>query len=384
VGTAFVAHEEFLSRLGDHLVFLAFLPAALLAGWFGGLGPGLMALMLGFALGDFFFLPPRFEFVPRGAPEFASLMVYFFTGLFGIAIIVWHHRVRLNLELAHAHRQALEREVHERQEVEEALRKSEQELRLAQDALRLHAATLERHVAERTESLKETVTALENVLYHVAHDLRAPVRAMHGFSELLLENYGGQVDPVGKDYAQRIEEACRTMDALTSDLLEHGRLGYQKIELSPVDLTPLFERLLRSLADEIKSRGAAIELNKPLSAVVADSGVLEQVLMNLLTNSLKFVAEGKSPQVHIWTETGAGLVRINIRDEGIGIAPEYREKIFGVFERLHQNGSYPGTGIGLAIVKRGVERLGGRFGVESEVGRGSRFWLELPQSPSPA
>jgi signal transduction histidine kinase len=378
---AFLIHYSFRSLLGDHLVFLAFLPASLLAAMFGGLAPGLTALALGFVLGDFFFLPPRFEFVPRGPTEFGSLMIYFFTGLLGVALIERLQLVRERLDISESHKQELEREVHERQRVEDALRKSEQGLMLAQEELRTHAHELEHRVADRTASLKESLTALQNVLYHVAHDLRAPLRAMHGLTELLLEDHESHFDGPGKDYAQRIQDSCRKMDDLTSDLLEYGRLGYEKISPAWVDLTAVFERVLKALEVEAKNRDAKICLNGPIPAVVCDSGIIERVTMNLLTNALKFVDKGSSPQVDIWADTTGDIVRVNIRDQGIGIAPEYQEKIFGVFERLHDDETFPGTGIGLAIVKRGIERMGGRVGVQSQGGQGSCFWFELRRAP---
>jgi signal transduction histidine kinase len=377
VAGAFVIHYTFRSLLGDHLVFLAFLPASLLAALFGGLAPGLLALALGFVLGDFFFLPPRFDFVPRGATEFASLMVYFFSGLLGVAVIERFQLVRERLAISEEHKRDLQREVRERQRVEDALRRSEQDLRVVQEELQRHSSDLERRVAERTASLRESLTALENVLYHVAHDLRAPIRAMHSLTELLLEDYGPRFDAQGEDYTRRIQDACSKMDDLTSDLLEYGRLGYQRISVAPVDLAEVLDRIMLELKEEIKNRRAQIRLNKPLAQVVGDVVILERIFMNLLCNALKFVAPESFPRVEIWTETRGEAVRVNLRDQGIGIAREYQEKIFGVFERLHDGENYPGTGIGLAIVKRGIERMGGSVGVESEVGKGSRFWFEL-------
>jgi signal transduction histidine kinase len=376
VAVAFLIHYSLRSVLSDHLVFTAFLPAALLASLFGGLAPGLMALVLGFVLSDFFFLPPRFEFVPRGATEFGSLMIYFFTGLLGIAIIERLQLVRESLDVSEAHKRELEREVRERQRAEDALRKTEHGLRLAQDEL-------EHRVAERTASLKDSLNALQNVLYHVAHDLRAPIRAMHGMTELLLEDFAAQPGSLGADCAQRVQDSCRRMDDLTSDLLEYGRLGYEKISMTSVDLTPRFEWILATLEGEMKNSSATVRLNKPLPAVVCDIGIVERVITNLVTNALKFVPEGSPPRIDIWADGVGDYVRVNVRDYGIGIAPEYHEKIFGVFERLHDQETFPGTGIGLAIVKRGIERMGGHVGVESKSGCGSRFWFELKRAPSP-
>ncbi len=254
------------------------------------------------------------------------------------------------------------------------------ELQGAQAQLRAHAKELERRVAERTERLRGSLKSLEGVLYHVAHDLRAPLRAMHSFTELLLQNYAPQLDAVGEDYARRIAQASDKMDTLIRDLLDYGRLAHQNIECTAVDLTALLDQLLAELNPEARNKHAQILLDRPLPVVWGDEKILEQVLANLLVNALKFVAPGNVPHIHLWAETNGQTVRLNVQDEGIGIAPEHQERIFGIFERLHDNEIYPGTGIGLAIAKKGMERLGGRIGVDSQPGRGSCFWLELKPS----
>jgi PAS domain S-box-containing protein len=238
------------------------------------------------------------------------------------------------------------------------------------------AEELERRVAERTARLQESLSSLEGVLYHVAHDLRAPLRSMHSFTELLLEDYAPNLDATGEQYAQIISESSKKMDVLIGDLLNFGRLGHRPVCLTAVDLTALVGCVVAGLDGRQDGQKPEIRVDKPLPKVWGDPQIIEQILLNLLGNSLKFVAPNTTPRIRLWAETCDQTVRLNLQDNGIGVAPEYQERIFGVFERLHTD-AYPGTGIGLAIVKKGMERLQGRVGIESRLGAGSRFWLEF-------
>jgi PAS domain S-box-containing protein len=249
--------------------------------------------------------------------------------------------------------------------------------RLLQEAMQ-RANELETRVAERTTRLEESMKSLEGLLYHVAHDLRAPLRAMHSFTQLLLDDYAPNLDARGEDYAQRIAEASGKMDALIGDLLHYGRLVHQPLSWVCVDLNNLVHAVVAGFADEIAGRQAEIDIDPSLPRVWADRRILEQVLANLLCNGLKFARPGVPPRICIWAETaGRDAVRLYIKDNGLGIEPQYQDRIYKVFERLHDADAYPGTGIGLAIVKKGMERLGGSIGMESKPNAGSCFWLEL-------
>jgi hypothetical protein len=257
------------------------------------------------------------------------------------------------------------------------------DIREREEKLRHYADELEKRVAERTATLQESVQSLEGVLYHVAHDLRAPLRAMQGLTTLLLEEYGPGFDEEGRDYANRIAGASSRMDALIRDLLAYGRLGHVELPSSELELEKIVGKALESLRDEITARHAQIDIQRPLPSVRANDVVLQQILWNLLSNALKFVAPGVAPFIRIWAEVGEENIRLHIQDNGIGIKPEHQERIFRVFERLHRPEDYPGTGIGLAIVAKGMERMGGHVGLESNPGEGSRFWIELPAVEAP-
>jgi PAS domain S-box-containing protein len=240
--------------------------------------------------------------------------------------------------------------------------------RLEEEIQRLNSA-LESRVTERTMQL-------EAFTYSVSHDLRAPLRAMNGFSDALLHDYGHCLDDMGREYARRIVAACARMDALIQDLLNYSRLSGESLLTADVDVDALLSELLPEMEPQILEARAGVKVEGPLGVLRGHKVTLKQVIYNLLMNALKFVPPGVAPRVRVRSERRGDRLRLWVEDNGIGIDAAHQDRIFGVFERLHP-GEYTGTGIGLAIVKKGVERMGGRVGVESAEGRGSRFFLEL-------
>jgi two-component system CheB/CheR fusion protein len=281
---------------------------------------------------------------------------------------------------------------------------AEQALRQAQAQLADRAGQLEQAVAERTTELIATNKQLEAFVYTIAHDLRAPLRSMQGFSDMLVKDEGPTLTETGQDYAQRINKSARFMDALLTDLLAFASITQQRIELAAMSLEPVVQTALSRLEREIQEKHARVETTGPWPAALAHGPTLSQVLFNLLSNALKFARSDVPPLIRIRAEERldgitdkwaseqsstnptirssihpppqAAWVRVWVEDNGIGIAPEYQEQVFRLFLRLHRD-AYGGTGVGLAIVQKGVERMGGRVGVESTPGQGSRFWLEL-------
>jgi PAS domain S-box-containing protein len=242
---------------------------------------------------------------------------------------------------------------------------------LLREALELHMQELEHRVVERTAEL-------DAFAYSVAHDLRAPLRAMHGFADAVREDYAGALDEAGRDFLTRIIKSAKNMDTLIQDLLAYSRIGRDKAELTAVSLSEAVQDSLADLQHEIESRGASIEVAVPPLTVLAHKATLKQVVVNLISNALKFTAPGIAPQVRIWAVARQGRVELCVRDNGIGIAPEHRERIFKVFERLHGSETYPGTGIGLSIVKKGLASMQGEIGIESDE-RGSVFQANLKE-----
>ena len=239
--------------------------------------------------------------------------------------------------------------------------------------------SLEVRVKERTKQLEEVNQELEAFCYSVSHDLRAPLRAIQGFAQVLVEDYESLLDDMGEEYLNRIITAASHLDTLILDLLAYSRLGRNQIQFAQVHLANVVEEILSELESELQENQGQVIVKTALLVVRSNQSILKSVITNLITNSIKFVRADVHPVVQIWAEERGEYVRLWVEDNGIGIAPEHQERIFRVFERLHGIESYHGTGIGLAIVKRGVESLNGRVGVESTLHRGSCFWIELPK-----
>jgi len=242
---------------------------------------------------------------------------------------------------------------------------------------------LEKRVEERTRQLAAAVREMSSFTHTIAHDLRAPLRAMSGFSQAIIDDYGDQMDPKCLEFARRVTASAGRMDALIRDLLTYGGLIHVHLNCEPVDLDHLLRAVLDGMSAEIARHDAVVRLGRPLGWVHGHPPMLAQVVANLVSNGVKFVSSGTNPLVSITSEKRDGSIRLWVEDNGIGIAPEFQERIFGVFERLHREEEYPGTGIGLAIVRKAIERMGGLSGVDSSPGRGSRFWVELPEASAP-
>ena len=241
----------------------------------------------------------------------------------------------------------------------------------------LSATQLESLVAERTASLQKAIEQMEEFSYSVSHDLRSPVRAMRGYAEALLADYGSRLDDQGRELLGRIERNGLRMDRLIQDLLTYSRLARREIKMDPVSLDRLVREVIQHYP-EMSPEVATIEIPRPLPDVLAHEPSLMQVISNLLGNAVKFVARGTRPHITIEWEMVEGRARLSVQDNGIGIPPEYRHRLFGMFERMHTDQKFEGTGIGLAIVRKAVERMNGSVGVISDGKSGSRFWIELP------
>jgi PAS domain S-box-containing protein len=256
-------------------------------------------------------------------------------------------------------------------------KRSEQELRTAHEMLADRAKHLQAVVDQRTAKLQETIGELEAFSYSVSHDLRAPLRAVKSFSMILQEEEAPRLSAQAKDYLRRIIEAAERMDRLIRDVLDYSRVVRSDLPMDSVNMENLIRGIIESYPHVQDSR-AEIEVVGRIPEVLGNEAALTQCLSNLLGNAVKFVAPGVTPSIRIWAETQGGNVTLNIKDNGIGIPKEFQETIFGIFRRLHPD--YEGTGIGLSIVKKAVERMGGSISVRSEPGHGSTFLLTLKQA----
>lgn len=356
--------------LGDSHPYTFFFVAITLTAWCCGLGPSILAIVLSYLAADWFFAAPRhaFDFQDFGKGDLVGLAGFFIAGL---AIAFTSRALKMAKERAESRQQLLIREIGERKRVQ-------RELEIAQLKLSDHAADLEYKVVQRTKALQQSLHSMEGLLYHVTHDLRGPLRGIRGLTQVLLDGYAVHFDQEGRDYADQILKSSESMEALIKDLLAYGRLGQMEVSLDTIHTERALDAALNLLATEISAKHAQIEIYRPLVPVIGNDTVLRQILLNLLSNALKYVRDGTNPRIQVWTSRVGDNVRLCVKDNGIGIAHKDHERIFNVFERLHTNEEYPGTGIGLAVVARGAERIGGRAGVESVLNQGSTFWIELP------
>jgi signal transduction histidine kinase len=304
---------------------------------------------------------------------------------------------------------------------------------------------LERRVAERTASLEETISDLEDFSHSITHDLRAPLRAIRSFAQILGEECLACDRPTAQEHIHRITSAAARMDRLIQDVLQYSRLARSELRLSAVNVQELLRGIIESYP-AFQPPQVEIEIKGPLPRMLGNEAALTQCFSNLLGNGIKFVAPGTRPQVRVWAElvgnpkaeirnpkegenpkpeqrdgplhSGAApppataqesavthhvsrithqapypssplapqpaalpTVRLWFADNGIGIPKDAQERIFKMFQRLDK--SYDGTGVGLTVVRKAVEKMGGRVGLESEPGRGSRFWIELKAAGEP-
>ena len=259
-------------------------------------------------------------------------------------------------------------DITERKEAQEALKE-------ARNALARQNQMLDQTVQERTAQLQETIMELEAFSYSISHDMRSPLRAMQGYAETLLHEYRDKLDTTGIHYLERIHKASSRLDLLVREVLAYSRVAKGKIELKPLNLEHVITDITQNYPDLHPSKIHVVV--SPLPLVIGHEGLLTQIVSNLLGNAVKFSTPGKFPEMRISSETKGDEVKIWFADNGIGIAPQHHEQIFQIFGRVYPEKKYEGAGIGLAIVRKAAERMGGSAGVVSELGKGSRFWITL-------
>ena len=237
-------------------------------------------------------------------------------------------------------------------------------------------SNLNNELAAKNKELLETVEELESYSYSISHDMRAPLRAMHGFSQILLEECATELSQEHQGHLRKISSGAARLDQLIQDVLSYSVVSRSKFKLHPVDL----DRLARDIIEQypgFQPPGADVQIEGTLPKVMANEATLTQCISNLVGNAIKFVTPGTMPQVRLRAETVGDECLIWFIDNGIGIAPADLERIFGIFIKIHSAETYSGTGIGLSIVRKAAEKMNGQVGVESSLNSGSRFWLRL-------
>lgn len=251
--------------------------------------------------------------------------------------------------------------------------------REAEASIRRLNQELEHRVLERTTQLEAANHELESFSYSVSHDLKAPLRAIDGYSQILLEDHASGLDDDAQVLIGNIRRGVHQMHELIEDLLAYSRMERQVLESREIDLAALLDVLLAGRSDEIVARQMRITRMTEPFVMCADREGMTVILRNLIENAFKFTRDCPQPLVEFGACREAGFVRLWVRDNGIGFDMRYHERIFDVFQRLHRAEDYPGTGVGLAMVKRAAVRMGGRVWAESAANAGACFYLELPQ-----
>jgi signal transduction histidine kinase len=263
---------------------------------------------------------------------------------------------------------------------EETSRLLEQRVDARTAELRKLNLQLEARVQEHAAQLRQVNDNLQNFSHSAAHDLRSPLRAIKGFSTILLEEHAVHLDPEGRDLLQRIAQSADQMQRLLNDLLEYSKVAAAELNLGKVSLQEAARDALALLEADIRAKNAAVTIEGSLPQIIGHPATVVLLISNLISNALKFVPQNVRPQIRIRAATTGPRVRLSVQDNGIGIEPKDLCRVFEVFQRLHPKGAYPGTGLGLAIVRKGAQRMGGSVGVESQPAKGSCFWIEF-QAP---
>ncbi len=275
----------------------------------------------------------------------------------------------------------ISRDITELKELEESLKESEERLREANVSLQLRCeelARLKEEVDLANKALQQSNIDLENYTYVISHDLKAPLRAIKAFTTFLVEDYKDKLDKNAQEYINRIVKAVSNMENMIEDLLVLSRVGRKYMNIEEVDLNNLLEEIIFDLDPVIKKRDGLVKY-KDLPKIRIQRVWIKQFFMNLIDNGLKF-NKSERPTVEVSCEEKDNEFVFKVADNGIGIDRKYFDRLFKIFERLHTEEEYEGTGAGLAICKRIADHLGGRTWVESEVGKGSTFYLALPKN----
>jgi light-regulated signal transduction histidine kinase (bacteriophytochrome) len=251
------------------------------------------------------------------------------------------------------------------------------ECKEAQKQLRNCISDLEQQLTERTTELQAARHELDSFTHSVSHDLRAPLRAVGGFSRMLLQDFGPHLPPEGKRLLNVVTSSAEQMRQMIDSLLKYSRLGRRAPSIQSVDVSALVQQVVEELREAEGGRRVEVQVAE-LPRCKGDPALLKQVFVNLLSNAIKFTREKDNPRVQVGFQQQPGGKVYFVRDNGAGFDMRYADKLFGVFQRLHDEGQFEGTGVGLSIVQRIVHRHGGKVWAKAEEGKGATFYFTMP------
>ncbi len=358
-----------IPELGRDTPYLFLLLPILCTTFWTGLGPGIFGVLVSAAMIDYYFIPP---FQNLGHFQIHDLVPFFMFLLEGTGAVIIVHYLKVTRKNMSNINEMLE----------EKVKKRTNKLRLTNKRL-----LREIEVRKRTEKelgllngqLKSSNKELEDLTYIASHDLQEPLRKIQAFSGRLKAKYYRDLNAEGQDYLNKMEKAADRMKSLINDLLSFSRVMSKKTPFETVNLDELCESVIDDFEAVIESEKARV-IKDSLPHIEADPVQMRQLFQNLIGNSLKFIREDRTPQIRIYSkaEEGTNVCSIVVEDNGIGFDEKYKDRIFQVFEKLHAKEEYEGTGVGLAICKKIVERHQGSITAYSEIGKGAKFILTLP------
>ena len=399
VTLVFLPLRDLIGDKPGTVAFAEIIVVVLIASHWGTLF-ALVASIAGAVSWEYFFLKPYDTF---SVPSLADGMLLFTFVITSIVVGQLSARAKRRAEEAEMGKNEiarlytdLQRENSERKNAEVALRKSQEELEmrvqqrtseLKNSNQQLESEVVERKRAEtvleqRSQELARSNGELEQFAYVASHDLQEPLRMVGSYLQLIASRYHDKLDADANQFIEFAVDGAKRMQALINDLLTYSRIGTRVEPFASVDCTALLKTVLRSLQVAIEESAAQISCD-PLPSVIGDATQLAQLFQNLIANAIKF-RRSQAPAIHIGVEEKNGAWQFSVQDNGIGIAPEYFDRIFVLFQRLHGRAAYPGTGMGLAICKKIVERHGGTIWLKSEAGSGSTFFFIIPRKGVPA
>ncbi|OFX83806.1 MAG: hypothetical protein A2W99_03040 [Bacteroidetes bacterium GWF2_33_16] len=301
-----------------------------------------------------------------------------------LLVVFWVITIYYAFKNKQKHNQELEKKVNKRTYelslLNEQLRVELEERMHAQEEIRLLNQTLEERVAERTAQLESINKELESFSYSISHDLRAPLRAIFGFSQILSKRHRESLNEEGRQYMDYIVQASVRMEQLINDLLDYSRLGRKSIDIYPTSVNKIIENIYTDFKQKLESIGANFIVENDIPEILGNESLLQQIFINLIGNAINYRRKNIPLEIRINYEQNNKTVILSVSDNGIGIPKEYWEKIFNIFQRLHSEDEYPGTGIGLATVRKSVNMLNGTISVDSVVDKGTTFYINLPKS----